>query len=100
MVTQIDTKCVNCGKRYGLHSANGSLCPKVSRGMVQYFRFSKQRFKKPLENKEVSHSASIDNTQPVICEKCGNNLSVDERTGGCVSNYCPWCGTRKKQAGA
>ena len=39
-------------------------------------------------------------TQPVICEKCGNDMSVDKRTGGCVSNYCPWCGTRKKQAGA
>jgi len=34
-------------------------------------------------------------TQPVICEKCGNDMSVDKRTGGCVSNYCPWCGTRK-----
>ena len=34
-------------------------------------------------------------TPPVICEKCGNDLSVDERTGGCVSNHCPWCGTRK-----
>jgi len=30
-----------------------------------------------------------------ICEKCGNDLSVDQRAGGCVSNYCPWCGTRK-----
>jgi len=34
-------------------------------------------------------------TPPVICEKCGNDMSVDKRTGGCVSNYCPWCGTRK-----
>ena len=34
-------------------------------------------------------------TKPVICEKCGNDMSVDKREGGCVSNYCPWCNTRK-----
>ena len=34
-------------------------------------------------------------TKPVICEKCGNDMSVDKREGGCVANYCPWCNTRK-----
>ena len=50
---------------------------------------------KPVRQKNNEISKSIDNTQPVICEKCGNDMSVDKREGGCVANYCPWCNTRK-----
>ena len=34
-------------------------------------------------------------TKVQICEKCGNDMSVDKHEDGCLSNYCPWCGTRK-----
>jgi len=52
------------------------------------------------KNLADSSATPVQQTQPVICEKCGNDLSVDKRDDGCVSKYCPWCGTRKKQAGA
>ena len=57
--------------------------------------FKRVRYLEPPKSELVESPDKKQQTQPEICEKCGNDMSVDKREDGCLSNYCPWCGTRK-----